>query len=95
MKGSTFESFLREEGIYDDVKRLSAKKILAIKLQRAMREKGVSTSTLAKKMHTSRPVVYRMLDSKRDVTLSTITKAFEVLGFDINIDLIQRKAIAG
>ena len=52
--GSTFDSFLREEGIYEDVASAAAKRVLARQLEAAMKEKNVTRSEMARQMHTSR-----------------------------------------
>jgi transcriptional regulator with XRE-family HTH domain len=89
-RGSSFDSFLKEEGIYEEVVRQAAKKVFAEKIRQGMKVRRVSTSELARRMGTSRPSVQRMLDEKRDVTLGTLTRATEALGYDLKVDLIKR-----
>ena len=52
--GSSFESFLEEKGIKDDVELLAQKEILAEQIREAMDRKGVTFSALASSMQTSR-----------------------------------------
>ena len=47
------------------------------------------TSALAKRMHTSRTVVDRMLDATdTGLTLETMTRAATALGFRVKVDLV-------
>jgi len=64
-----------------DVDLLTQKKLLALKIQRAMQKKHMSQSELAKAMETSRTVVHRLLDpTDTGVTLATVAKASKALG---------------
>jgi DNA-binding phage protein len=79
--GSSFESFLEEEGIKEDVDLLVQKKLLAAKIEKAMAQQNMTQTELAKAMKTSRTVVYRLLDPKdTSVTLATLSKASKALG---------------
>jgi plasmid maintenance system antidote protein VapI len=54
-----------------------------------MQAAGVNKSALAKRMHTSRTVVDRMLDaSDTGLTLETMTRAATALGFRVKVDLV-------
>jgi DNA-binding phage protein len=79
--GSSFESFLEEEGIKEDVDLLVQKKLLAAKIEKAMAQQNMTQTELAKAMKSSRTVVYRLLDPKdTSVTLATLSKASKALG---------------
>jgi len=87
--GSSFDDFLKEEDIYDEVVVAATKKALAFKLQNIITEKNISKATLAKKMHTSRSALDRLLDpTNTSVTLQSIGKAASVLGKRIVVDLL-------
>jgi len=89
-RGSSFESFLKQEGIYREVVALAEKEILAWKLQSAMKEKKMTVSALAKRMHTSRAAVNRILDpANPSITLGTLEKAASVLGKRWRFDLVD------
>lgn len=79
--GSSFEDFLNEEGIYEDVTAAAVKQVLAWQIERVRLAQGLSKSALAKRMHTSRSQVERLLDpSNTQVQLDTLQRAAAVLG---------------
>ncbi len=75
------EKLFAETGELAAVRALASKKILAADIEQMMKEQGVSKAELARKMHTSRPVVDRLLDpDNASITLITLAKAAAVLG---------------
>ena len=87
--GSSFDDFLKEEGIYDEVVVAATKKALALKLQQFMKEMNISKAALARQMNTSRCALDRLLDPKNtSVTLQSIGKAASVLGKRVVVDFI-------
>src|ERR1035441_6160488 len=74
--GSSFDGWLREEGIYEEVTATAIKRVLARQVEAAMREKNFSKAEMARRMRTSRAALDRLLDPEYDaVTLSTLRKA--------------------
>lgn len=83
------DSWLREEGIYEDVASGAIKRVLARQLEAAMKEKKVSRTEMARRMHTSRAALNRLLDPEQDsVTLATLRKAALVVGREIRMELV-------
>ena len=79
--GSSLTSLFDETGDAPDMDLLTQKKLLALKIQRAMERKRMSQTELAKAMETSRTVVHRLLDpADTGVTLATVAKASKALG---------------
>jgi antitoxin HicB len=79
--GSTFDSFLEEEGVREEVEAVAIKRVLAWQLQRAMRQQQKTKQTMARQLHTSRSQLDRLLDPRNvSVTLDTITRAARALG---------------
>jgi len=79
--GSTFDSFLEEEGIREEVEAVALKRVLAWQLEQAMQEQRKTKQSLAKKLRTSRSQLDRLLDPRNvSVTLDTITRAARALG---------------
>lgn len=79
--GSTLDSLLEELGESESVGLLAQKKLLALKVEKAMARKRMTKVALAKAMRTSRTVVHRLLDPHdTGVTLATIWKASRALG---------------
>jgi hypothetical protein len=86
--GSTFDSFLKEEGIYDEVMATVMKRALVRRLTEAMKKQRVTKSTMAKRMKTSRAALDRLLDAENtSVTLQTMGRAAAVLGKELSITL--------
>ena len=89
--GSTFESFLKDTNIADEVYAEAEKKVFAWQLEEAMKAANVSKSELAKRMETSRAAVDRMLDpTVPSLTLITMTKAARALNRRIVISMEDR-----
>ncbi|HVV65683.1 MAG TPA: hypothetical protein VHC42_09445 [Rhizomicrobium sp.] len=87
-QGSSFESFLREEGIYEEVTATAMKRVLAWQIAQAMKKQRVTKSMMAKRMRTSRAALDRLLDADNtSVTLQTMGRAAAVLGKELSITL--------
>jgi len=86
--GSNFEDFLREEGRLEESTALALKRVLAWEFQQAMEKANVSQAEMARRMHTSRAVIRRLLDQNDpSVTLTTLTKAASALGKNLRLKL--------
>lgn len=86
--GSNFEDFLREEGRLEESTALALKRVLAWEIQKAMEKANVSQAEMARRMHTSRAVIRRLLDENDpSVTLTTISKAANALGKNLHLKL--------
>jgi antitoxin HicB len=87
--GSSFDSWLREEGIYEETSSTAIKRVLARQVEAAMKDQKVSKAEMAKRMHTSRAALDRLLDPDNDaVTLSTLQKAATAVGREIRLELV-------
>lgn len=79
--GSTFDSFLEEYGIREEVETLALKRVLAWQLRQAMRKQQKTKQAMARDLHTSRSQLDRLLDPRNTaVSLETIARAARVLG---------------
>ena len=86
--GSSFDEFLEEEGIRHEVEARAQKRVLAWQMAESMKRYAVSRSELARKMHTSRGQVNRLLDPENtSVTLTTIVRAATSLGQHVQFTL--------
>ena len=80
-KGSTFDSFLEEENLLDDVEAVAIKRVLAYELERVMQKNHLTKSEMAIKMHTSRSALDRLLDPMNtSITLHTLIKIVHFVG---------------
>ena len=71
--GSNLDDFLREEGIFEEVEAAALKRDVALKLVDLMEKENIKKTAMAKRMHTSRPALDRLLDpSNPSVTLATL-----------------------
>jgi predicted XRE-type DNA-binding protein len=87
--GSSLDSLLREDGIYDKVSASAIKRVLARQVEAAMKEKHFSKAEMARKMHTSRAALDRLLDPDYEaVTLSTLQKAASAVGRELRLELV-------
>jgi antitoxin HicB len=88
--GSTFESWLEEEGVLEGTTEHAIKAVISWQLQKAMRERGLSKKTMAALMGTSRSQLDRLLDPESDaVTLKSLMRAARLVGKRIKIDLVD------
>ena len=87
--GSTFDSWLREEGIYEQVSANAIKRAIARQIASAMSQKGITKAEMARQMNTSRASLDRLLDPENGaITLSTLQKAAGVVGRGIRLELV-------
>lgn len=91
--GTTFDSFLQEEGIHEEVEAVAIKRVLAWQLAQAMRKKKKTKQALARELHTSRSQLNRLLDPENvAVSLGTIARAASALGKRVVIRIADAKA---
>jgi predicted XRE-type DNA-binding protein len=82
------DGWLREEGIHEGVAATAIKQVLARQVEAAMKEKNFTKAEMARRMHTSRAAVDRLLDPEYDaVTLSTLRKAATAVGRELRLEL--------
>ncbi len=60
--GGSFDAFLKEEGLYEEVTARAIKRVIARQLDAVMRENHLTKTMLAKRMQTSRAQLDRLLD---------------------------------
>ncbi len=87
--GSSFDDFLKDEGIYEEVTARAIKRVLARQLSALMQAQGLTKSELAKRMKTSRAQLDRLLDPQNEsVTLGTLTRAAQAVGRHLRVELV-------
>ena len=86
--GSTLESLLREDGVYEDAKNHAIKSVIAYKLEEAMKAQNLSKARMARRMETSRSQLDRLLDPDNEsVTLETLKRAASAVGMHLELKL--------
>ena len=87
--GSSFDDWLREEGIDEEVTAAAIKRVLARQIEHAMKEKGLPEAEMARRMHTSRAALDRLLNPQNGaVTLHTLYKAGAAVGRQVRLQLV-------
>jgi antitoxin HicB len=87
--GSSLDSWLRKEGIFEETSAAAIKRVLTRQLEAAMEEQGLSKGEMARRMHSSRAALSRLLDPKNgSVTLNTLQKAAAVIGREVRLELV-------
>ena len=87
--GSSFDSWLEEEGIREQVTTRAIKRVLARQIGAAMQEEGLSRTAMAERMETSRSALDRLLDPENEsVTLGTLQKAAVAIGRRLRLELV-------
>ena len=87
--GSSFDDFLREEGIYEETIAQAQKRVIAWQINERRRERGMTKAQLAARMGTSRMQVDRVLDPDNDkVRLDTLVRAARAVGGELRLELV-------
>jgi predicted transcriptional regulator len=92
--GSSFDDFLKEEGLLEETAAVAIKRYIAFQLAEKMSEEHLSKAEMARRMETSRSALDRLLDPDNpSVTLQTLQSAAQALGGRIKVELdFQRNA---
>ena len=86
--GSSFDDFLQEEAILDETTAVALKRVISWQIAEEMKAQQLTKTTLAKRMHTSRAALNRLLDENdASLTLTTLASAAAALGKKINLQL--------
>jgi hypothetical protein len=88
-RGSSFESFLKKEGILAEVQERAIRRMLARALMRKMRDEELTKTAMAERLETSRSRLEVLLDPEDTTNLgiATLAKAAEVLGKQLHLEL--------
>jgi len=88
--GSTFESFLEEQGFKDEVDLLAQKRVIAWQIEQAMAEEEITKADMAARMKTSRTQVERLLDPQNNrVQLDTLQRAALAVGRSLKVEVAK------
>jgi len=92
--GSTFDSFLEEHGIREEVEAVATKRVLAWQLEQEMKRQRKTKQAMAQELQTSRSQLDRLLDPQNTaVTLDTITRAAKALGMKVVLRLSTHRRV--
>lgn len=88
--GSALDDLLQEDGVLAEAHALAIKRTLAWQVTQTMAEENLSKSEMARRMHTSRAALNRLLDPDNpSVTLLTMDKVAAVLGKRLRVELVD------
>ncbi len=88
--GTNFDDFLKEEGTFETTTAAAMKRVLAMQLEEAMRAQNLTKTEMAKRMHTSRAALNRLLDdTDTSLTLTTLAGAAAALGKSVRLELVS------
>ena len=86
--GTSLDSFLMEEGMFEESQVLAIKEVVVWQLTEAMEKQSLSKARLPTLLKTSRSQVDRLFDPTRDVTLSTLQRGAALVGRRVQIELV-------
>jgi antitoxin HicB len=85
----TFDQYLDDESLREDVSIAAEKMFIAWQLEQARLDQKMSKSALALKLGTSRAQIDRVLDQhNQNVTIETLKRVAAVLGKRLKLELI-------
>ncbi len=88
--GSSFDEFLREEGIYEEVNEMAMRQVAAWQIKTQMEVSGISRAELARRMETSRSQVDRILKGDDPgIRMDTLERAAKAVGCQLRVELAQ------
>ena len=86
--GSGFDGFLAEEAMLEVATAVAVKRVIAWQIEQEMSAQKLTKTAMAKKMHTSRASLNRLLDeTDTSLTLTTLASAARVLGKQMRFEL--------
>jgi antitoxin HicB len=87
--GSTFESWLDEAGIREEVTVAAIKAVIARQLADEMKKKRLTKKRMAELMKTSRAQLDRLLDPDNgSATIESLQRAAKIVGRELRMELV-------
>jgi antitoxin HicB len=87
--GSSFESWLDEEGIREEVTAAAIKAVIARQLAQEMKKRKITKQRMAELMKTSRAQVDRLLDPENgSATIESLQRAAHIVGRKLRMQLV-------
>ena len=86
--GSSMDDFLKKESIFAEAQAQAIREVVAWQVAKVMKKRKISKARMAVLLKTSRSQVDRILDPKRDITLSSLQRAAALVGQRVMIELV-------
>ena len=85
--GSSFDDFLEEDGILEEVSTKAQKRLLALQIEDILAETSLTKTEIAIKMDTSRSQLDRLLDPENTtITLDSLDRLARAVGKQLKIE---------
>jgi hypothetical protein len=88
-RGSKVESWLEQEGFFEEATEKAIREVIAWQIGREMKRRRISKVEMARRMATNRSQLDRLLAKGPSVTLGTLAKAARAVGKRLKVDLID------
>ena len=86
--GSSFDDLLAEDAMLEETTAIAVKRAISWQIEQEMTAQKLTKTAMAKRMHTSRAALNRLLDEEdTSLTLTTLASAASVLGRTLKIEL--------
>lgn len=86
---SSLDEFLKVEGVLEETRAIALKDAVAWQVQKAMEKEKITKVEMARRMHTSRAALDRLLTpGNASVTLQTLARAARAIGRELRIELV-------
>jgi antitoxin HicB len=87
--GSSFESWLEDAGIHEEVTAVAIKAVIARQLASEMKKKKITKQRMAELMKTSRAQLDRLLDPDNgSATIESLQRAAKIVGRELRLQLV-------
>lgn len=87
--GSSFDGFLKDEGIYEDAQETALLRVFVWKIREVMKARAITKVEMARRMNTSRSQLDRLLNPENEhVELATLARAASAVGYKLKLDLV-------
>jgi len=84
----TSSYYLAEEAMLEEVTAVAVKRVISWQIEQEMKAQSLTKTAMAKKMHTSRAALNRLLDeTDTSLTLTTLASAAAALGKKVRLEL--------
>lgn len=85
---TTLDSFLDEQGLREEITNRAVKRVIALQIQEAMKDRQLTQTAMATAMDTSRAQLARILDPDEfNVSIDTLNRAAKAVGRQLRIEL--------
>ena len=87
--GSSFESWLDEKSLREEVMSSAVKEVIAAQLAEEMKKRKINKTDMAELMQTSRAHIVRLPNPKNiNATLETLMRAAKIVGRELRLELV-------